>query len=139
LNATQRRLLELFRMASQGTGFSAAVLYGIWAHETNSGASRLWLAAMNPAGIKYVPSFFITQAFGRDSNKRDARYPNESIAVAALVFFLRQERYAAARDRRDVEAIRAIGSAGFVEHVPGEPANWIRRVSLYAAEAAAAL
>lgn len=139
MNAMQRRILELFQMASPGTGYSAAVLYGIWAHETNSGTSRLWRVAMNPAGIKHVPSFFITSAFGRDTNKRDARYPNMSIAVAALVFFLQQDRYAAARDKSDCAAIRAIGEAGFVEHVPGEPANWIRGVSLHSAEAAAML
>lgn len=139
MNATQRRMLALFQMVSPGTGYSEAVLYGIWHHETNGGKSRLWRAAMNPAGIKHVPTFFITSAFGRDTNGRDSRYPNDAIAAAALVFFLQQTRYAAARDRSDRDAIRAIGEAGFVEHGRNEPANWIARVSVHAAAAAGTL
>ena len=96
----------------------------------------LWLDATNPAGIKHVRSFFITTAFGVAGNGRDSRYPNELMAVAALVYFLRQSRYLGARNRDDATAISMIGRAGFVEHVRGEPENWIRGVSRYAAAAA---
>lgn len=131
LSRVNLTVLKLCRTMAPGSGFSSELLYGIWAHETGNGTSGPWLRSNNPGGIKFAPAFFITSAWVGDTNGRDAGYPNWAISIAALVFFLRQGRYSSARGARLDLAIKRIGDAGYVEHVPGEPANWIQGVTLW--------
>ena len=122
-------MLAAFLAVCEGSGLSHLVLLAIWYHETNGGKSALWRDAINPAGIKFATGFFITTPWGKASNGRDARYPNRSIAAAALVLFLRQKRYSKAWGAIDTDQVREIGQAGFVEHGGIEPGNWISGVT----------
>lgn len=139
LKDSSRQMLTVFSSLAPGSGFSPSLLWGVWAHETGEGSSRLWTGSLNPGGIKFSRDFFITCCFSQDQNGRDSKYPNPVLAAAALVFFLRQARYSRARGLPDHDAIAEIGKAGYVEHTPGEPANWISGVSRFCDLASQAL
>lgn len=129
LSTDHEAMKARFQTVCLESGLSALVLLAIWYHETDGGTSALWKDAINPAGIKYASGFFITTPWGRATNLRDARYPNRSIAAAVLVLFLRQSRYSRAWGKDDLDQVREIAMAGFVEHGGIEPANWIAGVT----------
>ena len=130
--AALRSMRQIYRMVCPGSGFSAELMTAIFAHETNGGISVVWKKATNPGGIKFRGSFFITSCFpvyqSTVRSVRYASYPNSWVAAVAHVLFLRQVRYATARDKGLKDAVEQLARAGYIGPGPGEPANWINGV-----------